>query len=189
MEYTHSVVKALWLTKGDIRQHYATLPGCTELYGKHTQTRTFEHHANLLAYMANRPLCTMENGFWGVVECQGSPFLGFAQAFSETYFLNEPASQNRLPLKHRDVYWWLRNYVHGYTSTSRLCLMKSSLPSLYPLCHSYGKIFRLSPFKSLSSFFLQSMRPCALASVLQAMESCARPGNKHIPQECIRTGS
>ena len=63
MEYTHSVVKALWLTKGDIRQHYATLPGCTELYGKHTQTRTFEHHANLLAYMANRPLCTMENGF------------------------------------------------------------------------------------------------------------------------------
>ena len=31
----------------------ATLPGSTESYGELTQTRTFENHANLLAYLAN----------------------------------------------------------------------------------------------------------------------------------------
>ena len=39
-----------------MRRHYATLPGNTESYSEHTQTRTFENHANLLAYLANRPL-------------------------------------------------------------------------------------------------------------------------------------
>ena len=28
------------------RQYYTTLPGSTESYGKRTQTRTFENHAN-----------------------------------------------------------------------------------------------------------------------------------------------
>ena len=36
-----------------LRRHYATLPGSTESYGELTQTRTFENHANLLAYLAN----------------------------------------------------------------------------------------------------------------------------------------
>ena len=35
------------------RMDYATLPGSTESYGELTQTRTFENHANLLAYLAN----------------------------------------------------------------------------------------------------------------------------------------
>ena len=35
------------------RRHYATLPGSTESYGERTQTRTFENHANLLAYLAS----------------------------------------------------------------------------------------------------------------------------------------
>ena len=48
-EYTHSVVKALWLTE----RHYVTLPGSTASYGERTQTRTFENHANLLAYLTN----------------------------------------------------------------------------------------------------------------------------------------
>ena len=33
--------------------HYATLPGSTESYGERTQIRTFENHANLLAYPAS----------------------------------------------------------------------------------------------------------------------------------------
>ena len=32
---------------GRPRRHYATLPGSTEGYSERTQTRTFEHHANL----------------------------------------------------------------------------------------------------------------------------------------------
>ena len=36
-----------------------------ESYGEHTQTRTFENHATLLAYLANSPLYTLENGFQG----------------------------------------------------------------------------------------------------------------------------
>ena len=64
------------------RQHYVTLPGSTASYGERKQTRTFENHANLLAYLTNWPLYTPENGFRDVIKRQGGPFLSFAQAFS-----------------------------------------------------------------------------------------------------------
>ena len=46
--YSRSVAIA-----GRPRRHYATLLGSMEGYGEHTQTRTFESHANLLACLAN----------------------------------------------------------------------------------------------------------------------------------------
>ena len=79
----------------------ATLPGSTESYSEHT--RTFENHANLLAYLANRPLFTLENGFQGTIKCQGSPFLGFAQVFSIYCFKKLP---EWTPTKH--------SYVRGH---------------------------------------------------------------------------
>ena len=53
-----------------------------ESYSERTQTCTFENHANLLTYLANRLLFTLENGFQGAIKCQSGPFLGFAQVFS-----------------------------------------------------------------------------------------------------------
>ena len=47
-----------------------TLPGGTVSYVKYALT-TFENQANLLTYMANRPLYTLEK----------IPFPGFAQTF------------------------------------------------------------------------------------------------------------
>ena len=48
-------------------------------------TSTSENHANLLAYIVNWLLYSLENGFFEAlltIECQGGPFLGYAQAFS-----------------------------------------------------------------------------------------------------------
>ena len=61
--YSRSVAIA-----GGPRWHYATLLGSTESYGEHTQTRTFESHANLLTYLANWLLFTPENGSQGAVK-------------------------------------------------------------------------------------------------------------------------
>ena len=112
----------------------------TRQYGKlwwaytDRQTCTFENHANLLPYLANWPLYTLENGFWGFIECQGGPFLGFAQALSAlAVWINLPEQA----LTHGNVYCWLHNYVHGCTSTMCLRSIKPSLPFLYPLCLSY----------------------------------------------------
>ena len=44
----------------------------------HTQTGTFENHANLLAYISYHGKQTavhLEKGFQNVIKCQGSPFL------------------------------------------------------------------------------------------------------------------
>ena len=57
---------------------YAALLGSTESYSECTQTRVFENHANLLAYLVNWPLFTPENGFQGAVECQGFALLKFS---------------------------------------------------------------------------------------------------------------
>ena len=42
-----------------------------ESYGERTQTRTFENHANLLAYLASWRLYFPENGFQGIIKRQG----------------------------------------------------------------------------------------------------------------------
>ena len=57
--------------QNETRQHYATLPGSVASYGKCTQTRTFEIHANLLAYLADSSLQIPENDFWNTIKCQG----------------------------------------------------------------------------------------------------------------------
>ena len=48
---TNTVVDSFYY--GRPTRHYATLPGSMESYSEHTQTRTFENHSNLLAYLAN----------------------------------------------------------------------------------------------------------------------------------------
>ena len=45
--------KLLYGLQNGTRQHYVTLPGSTASYGERKQTRTFENHANLLAYLTN----------------------------------------------------------------------------------------------------------------------------------------
>ena len=117
------------------RRHSATLPGSTESYSERTQTHTFENHANLLAYLANWPLFTLENGFQGTIKCQGGPFLGFAHFFSELI-------ETGLLLKHSYVTCIVdyRSTTWVDTSTIRLCSIKSSLPFSLPLRHSRDKL-------------------------------------------------
>ena len=50
-----------------------------------TQTCTSKKHANLLTYQADILLHIPENGFQDAIKYQGSPFVGFAQAFSTAY--------------------------------------------------------------------------------------------------------
>ena len=102
-----------------------------EINGERTRTCTFENHTSLLLYVANWPLYTLENGFWGITEHQGSPFLGFAQALSASIVRMNLPEQG--PTKH-GMLCRLHNYVHGYTSTIHLRSNKFSLPSLYLLC-------------------------------------------------------
>ena len=91
-------------------QHYATLPGSTASYCEHTQTRTFENHANLFA-LGKQTTVHPENGFPGAtyIKHQGSPFLGFAQVLSAL-----KNCQNGLLLKHSCVYCRLCNHVRGH---------------------------------------------------------------------------
>ena len=75
---TDSVEKALWLTElHSTTLHYLAVQQA------HTQTGTFENHANLLAsrsYLGKQTALHLEKGFQNVIDCQGSPF--FAQVFS-----------------------------------------------------------------------------------------------------------
>ena len=88
-----------------------------------TQTRIFD---NLLLYLANWPLDTMENGF----QCQGSPSLGFAQTFSALTVWKKCQNEQNTAVDYATT-------CMG-TSTICLCSSKSSLPSLYPLHHLYS---------------------------------------------------
>ena len=54
-------------------------------------TSTSENHANLLAYVVNWLLYTLENGFFEALLTIG-PFLGYAQAFSVLIFQNKRES-------------------------------------------------------------------------------------------------
>ena len=150
-------LQKLYGLQNETRQHYATSPGNMESYGECTQIRTFKTHSDLFAYLANWLLYTLENGFWGVIERQGGPFLGFAQAL--TVWINLP---EQAPTKAWQRARWLCNYVHGCTSMIHLWSIKSSLSSLYPLCHSRDKLFQ-----ALYRF-----------SVLQVTESWMGPGNE-----------
>ena len=112
-------LQKLYDWQNETRWHYATLPGSTESYGEGTQTCTvtFENHPNLLAYLANWPQFTSENGFQGTIKHQGGPFLGFVQDFSA--LIVQSNCQNRLLLKHSYVYYRLSiNYVSEHIDDS-----------------------------------------------------------------------
>ena len=114
-----------WLGKLSCQQngtrwHYTTLHGSTASYGEGTQTRTFENHANLLAYLPNWPLYTPENGFLSAIKHKCAPFLGFGQVYSALTLWKK--TQNGLLLKHGYVYCRLSNYVRGI----RISSIKSS---------------------------------------------------------------
>ena len=79
---------------------------------------------------------------------------------------------NGLLLKHGYVYCWLVRFTIMFVSTTtiriRLCSIKSSLPSLYPLHHSRDKLIQ-----ALSRF-----------PVLHVTKSWARPGNEATVTYC-----
>ena len=106
---THVQSWKLYGWQNGTRQHYITLPGSTARCGERTQTRTFENHTNLLAYLTNWALYTPGNGFRGVMKLQGSPFLTFAQAFSALI-----VQRNGVPVKHDYMYCRLCHYGHGH---------------------------------------------------------------------------
>ena len=115
-----------------------TLPGSTARCGERTQTRTFETHANLLAYLTNWSLYTPKNGFRGVIKRQGGPFLSYAQAFS--VLIVRINCQNGVPMHGPTEarlrllsITQLRACAHRRSAYAQLC----PLPSLYPLRHSW----------------------------------------------------
>ena len=115
------------------KQHYVTLPGSTASCGECTQTCTFENHSNLHTYLTNWPLTdTVHSGKWLSKHyiTPRRPFSKFCSNLLCAYCLN------KLPE-------W------GPTKSTALCTVdyairsiKSSLPSLYPLCYSRDKIYQ-----------------------------------------------
>ena len=133
------------------RQHYVTLPGSTASYGERKQTRTFENHANLLAYLTNWPLYTLENGFWGVIKCQGGPFLSFAQAFSALIV--------RI------------NCQNGVTCSIKARLRVQSITQLRAWAHRRSAYAQLSPLYLLSTLYITHV-------IKYTRPSWAGPGNE-----------
>ena len=76
------------------------------------KTCTFKNHANLLAYLANWQLYTLESSFPDTITHQGTHFLGFVQIFSA--LIVKKNCQNGLLLKCSCVCCWLLNYMHGH---------------------------------------------------------------------------
>ena len=95
------------------------------------------------------------NGFQDTYKRQNCCFLGFAQVFSQLYV--QKNCQNGIILKHS---YFTIDYAIVCMGTSMIRL-RSSLPSLYRLCHSCDELSQ-----ALYRF-----------SVLQAMESWAGHGN------------
>ena len=113
-------------------------------------------------WLKNWLLYTLENGFWGIIKRQDSPF----QAFSVLIVLIN--SHNGLPLKRILLIIQLRAWTRQRSTYAQLSPLYR-IPSLYPLRHSCDKLF-----KALSCF-----------SVLQAMKSWVGPGNKASPIQCF----
>ena len=112
--YWQNILVQSWKLYGwqnGTRQHYITLPGSAMSYVEHIQTRTFENHANVFAYLTNWPLYTLQNGFRGVIKHQGGPFLSFSQASS--VLIVRINCQNGVPLKKSFEYCQLCNYEYG----------------------------------------------------------------------------
>ena len=166
MVYWQTVLVQLCNWQNETR-HTATciLAGSThtESYGEWTETSTFENHANFHTRLHDKLTAVHpgEPGFPGVIKCQGGPFLGFEQAFTAFIVRKKPARMGS--------YWNTDSALSSQThttmcvgmSTVRLHLIKSSLPSLYPLRHSCNELFQ-----ALYRF-----------SVQQATQSWAGPGN------------
>ena len=107
-----------------------TIPGSMESFSEHTQTRTFKNHANLLAYLANWPLFSLENGFQGAIKRQGSPFLGFAQVSLHLLFEKLP---ERAPNKTQLRVLSMIDQLHEWACPRSTYAQLSPLyPSLHP---------------------------------------------------------
>ena len=139
----------------------------------HRQNCTF-NQTNLLPYLANWPLYTLENGFWGFIERQGGPFLGFAQASSASIVRTNLPKQAPTKARQRvllitQLYMCMGVHLQcAYAQLSPLYLL--SILYVYPtlLC---DKLFQV-----IYCF-----------SVLQAMESWAGPWNKALQTPLSRS--
>ena len=106
---------------------------------------SFKHHANLLTYLADWLLYTLENGFQSDIKGQGDPFLDFA--FKPSLHL---LIENHTKIRFMYMYCQLHRHIDDLPMLSYIV---SPLPSLYPLCHSHEKLFQ-----ALSHFFVLQMR-------------------------------
>ena len=106
------------------------------------KTCTFKNHTNLLAYLANWQLYTLESGFPDTITHQGTHFLGFVQVFSALTVIKKKPCQNGLLLKCSCVCCRSLNYMHGHIddlpcSISTLYVTRVinySRPTMVPLC-------------------------------------------------------
>ena len=100
-------------------------------------TSTSENHANLLTYIVNWLLYTLENGFFEALLTIG-PFLGYAQAFSVLI-----VKKKKRKCRNGKTIAKTRLCVLSLcTSTIGQCSNKFSLPPFYPLHHSCEKLFQ-----------------------------------------------
>ena len=131
--YWQNKLWKLYGLQNGTRQHYTTLPGSMVSYGEHTQTHTFENHANLLNYLANWPLYTSEHVFQGTIKCQPGPFLQALLKHSLCLLFEKKTAR-------MGSYYNIATCTDDYatmcpgTVMIHLWSIKSSLPSLYPLC-------------------------------------------------------
>ena len=124
--------------------------------------RVFIHRANLLAYLGKLITYTTENGFQGAKVALSYALLQF---FSPLIVRKKKKLREQTPTKTRLCVLSIINQCTITcvgTTTIRLHSIKSSPPSLSPLCHSRDKLF-------LALFCL---------SVLQVTGSWAVPGNE-----------
>ena len=127
-------------------------------------TSTSENHANLLTYIVNWLLYTLENGFFEALLTIG-PFLGYAQAFSVLI-----VKKKKRKCRNGKTIAKTRLCVLSLcTSTIGQCSNKFSLPPFYPLHHSCEKLFQ-----ALYRFY-----------ILQVTESRAGCGNNANFVPCI----
>ena len=173
--YWQNILVQLWKLHGQQngnRWHYATLPGSMASYGKCIQTCTFKNkHANLLTYLANGRVYTLENGFQGEYYMPGSLFLKPSLLHIVTKKLPEWARTKTwlCVLSIVQLCVWV---------TMVICLrsVKSSLPSLYPQHHWCDKLLQaLSHFyvlQATESWVIAWEQGYCVATLIHCIVSC-----------------
>ena len=107
----------------------------------HVQTRTFENHAILLAYLANWPLYTPENGFQGAIKRQDGLFLAsFLCAYCSKKLPERAPTKKQLRVL--SIVDQLRAWAHRRSAYAQLSPL---YPSLYPYVTHMINYTRPSP--------------------------------------------